>query len=272
MTGQTNPDGLSGFLEERILAGELQSGVKLPSERQLASEFGVSRPVVREALRSLSERNLVLVLPGRGTYVRQVRATDAARPVHTVLQRQQATPRDLLEARKMLECEAASLAAARATEDELETMRWTIQQIDASRNLIERARYDITFHMAVARAAHNPVIETMLSSISGLMIELMLRSLGDPEVASAGLPYHHEILEAIRDRDRDRARAAMSDHLSVAEKLYGEDFKRSLDGIAQRELNRLLGPEATLQTLIAAAQPVNQEIEAKPPAKGRSGV
>jgi hypothetical protein len=138
--------------------------------------------------------------------------------------------------------------------------------------LIERARYDITFHMAVARAAHNPVIETMLSSISGLMIELMLRSLGDPEVARVGLPYHHEVLEAIRDGEGDRARAAMSDHLSVAEKRYGEDFEKSLDRIAQRELNRLLGPEATLQTLIAAAQPVNEELKAKPPTKGRSRV
>ena len=94
------------------------------------------------------------------------------------------------------------------------TMNFVDNQFDRSTGLLEQARYDLAFHLAIARAAANPVIETMFGSIAGLTAELMLRSLSDPEVTRASVPFHRQICEAIRERDPARARLAMERHLA----------------------------------------------------------
>ncbi len=256
MTGKTSIPvaltraGLSAHLEEEILAGRLEAGTKLPSERQLADQYGVSRPVVREALRSLVEWDLVEVQPGRGAYVRRAQATDAAHRLDALLRRHQATPRDLVEARTMLECTAASLAAARAGMADLGAMESALTRFDDARGIVEQARYDLVFHLAIARAARNPVIETLFGSITGLTIEMMLRSLGDPAVTGSSVPYHRQIRDAIADGDGDRASALMARHLAVAAEMYGEDYERGLESVARRELERLLSPGVTLDDLL----------------------
>ena len=262
MTGQTTicsaamtRQSLAAYLEEQILAGAMPAGSKLPSERELTERFGVSRPIVREALRMLAERGLVEIRPGRGSYVRGARATDAAGVLDSLYRRSQATPRDLVEARTMLECTAAALAAERATADDLEQIDAALARFDRASSVVERARYDLVFHLAVARAAHNPVIETMFGSITGLTVELMLRSLSDRVVTDASLPYHAEIRNAIGARDPERARQAMAEHLSVASRFYGPDYETSLESLAQRHLARLLEPGSTLDRLLDEAAP-----------------
>jgi GntR family transcriptional regulator, transcriptional repressor for pyruvate dehydrogenase complex len=244
-------DGLATRLEEDLLGPTVEPGTKLPSERQLALRFGVSRPVVREALRSLVERGLIEIAPGRGAFVRAIRMTDAARPLDALYRRQNATPRDLVEARLMLEREAAGLAAERAEPEELDAMGRILERFDRTGDLIERARCDVAFHALIARMSHNPVIETMFSSIAALTFELMLRSLGDPAVSREGLPYHDEIFQAILDRDSERARAAIEGHLLIARRLYGEDLDQHLDIVARRELERLFGRTVSLDAIIA---------------------
>jgi GntR family transcriptional regulator, transcriptional repressor for pyruvate dehydrogenase complex len=242
---------LASRLEEELAGGGVQPGTKLPSERQLAIRFGVSRPVVREALRSLVERGLIEISPGRGAFVRAMRVSDAARPLAALYRRQNATPRDLVEARLMLEREAAGLAAERAAAGELEAMERVLQRFDRTGDLIERARCDIAFHSLIARMSQNPVIETMFSSIASLTFELMLRSLSDPAVSREGLPYHREIADAIRDRDPDRAREAIVGHLLIARRLYGQDLDRGLDLVARRELERVFGRSVSLEAIVA---------------------
>jgi len=256
MTGQTSPTiptraGLAAALEQAILAGQLTPGSKLPSEREMAERHGVSRPVVREAIRGLAARDLVEVVPGRGAFVRHARASDAANRMDALLRRRQPTPRHLVEARLMLEGTTAALAAERAEEGDLAAIAAALDAFDAADGLLEQVRHDLAFHLAVARAAHNPVVETMFGAIAGLTAELMLRSLADPQTTPASLPYHRAILEAIRDRDPAQARRAMTDHLEVAARTYGADFDRSLESIARRELVRLLDPGVDLDALLA---------------------
>ena len=258
MTGKTtrrvaNRDSLVSYLEEQIVSGRFAEGSKLPSERTIAEEYGLSRPAVREALRDLAGRGLIETVPGRGAYVRRPRAGDLAGPLEAFYRRQQITPRHLVEARKMIECEAASLAASRSGRKDLEAMELALARFDHSTDLVNRTRYDIAFHMSIVRAAHNPVIETMYGSIRGLVAQLMLRSLGDLTVSRAGVPYHREIYEAVRDGDGERARSSMSGHLVIAERLYGDDLDRSLRGVFQRVLERLLGPGVTLDDLLEVA-------------------
>ncbi len=263
MTGKTNDaaervtrERLAAKLVDQITSGQLAEGVKLPSERDLSQRYSVSRPVVREVLRGLVEQNLIEVVPGRGAYVRRAKTSDAAGPMGMVLMRRQTTPRELMGARKMLECGAAELAAARAVPEDLQALEQALGGFDNAVDLIERARFDLAFHTSIVRAAHNPVIEIMFSSIASMVAELMLRSLGDRTVSRAGLPFHSQIYEAIRERDPERARFAVAGHLSVAERLHGTDYDRSLTILARRELDRLFGPDAVLDDLLAAAMPV----------------
>jgi GntR family transcriptional repressor for pyruvate dehydrogenase complex len=237
-------------LENQILAGDLRDAEKLPSERRLAETFNVSRPVIREALRTLSERGLIEVVPARGAYVRAARTGDATRPLDVLFRRRQVTPRQLVEARKMLECQASFLAATRAEDVDLKIMELALARFESSADLLEKARYDITFHLSIARAAHNPVIETMFSSIAGLVAGLMLRSLGDPNVSRSGVPYHREVYEAIRVNDGEASRSAMIGHLLVAERMYGKDYDRSLASLARQELSDLINPYETLEGLL----------------------
>ncbi|MGH2561115.1 MAG: FadR/GntR family transcriptional regulator [Thermomicrobiales bacterium] len=245
-------DTLAAHIERHIMAGDLTAGEKLPSERQLSDHYGVSRPVVREALRSLVERKLVEVQPGRGAFVRRARFSDAAGRLEAIFRRNQATARDVVEARTMLECTAASLAAQRATATDLAALETALAQFDHATDIIEQARGDLTFHLGIVRAARNPVVETMFGSITGLSVELMLRSLGDREVARVSLPYHRQIADAIRAHDPEQARTLMAAHLAVAATLYGEDYDRGIESIARREVQRLFSPGTTLEDLLAA--------------------
>lgn len=259
MTGKTSiaptRAQLADSMETAIITGAIAPGAKLPSERELAVHHGVSRPVVREAIRGLAARRLVDVVPGRGAYVRAADAADAASGMDALLRGRQPTPRDLVEARSMLETTAAALAAERAAAADLAAIDDALSSFDGAQNVIEQTRYDLAFHFAVARAAHNPVIETMFGAISGLTTELMLRSLGDPLVAPTSLPLHRTVADAIRARDPLTAAAAMKQHLLVAAGTYGDDYERSLESVARRELARLLDPSATLDDLFAGVLP-----------------
>jgi GntR family transcriptional repressor for pyruvate dehydrogenase complex len=238
------------YLEDRITSGGYEPGARLPSERQLAEELHVSRPIVREALRALVERRLIEVLPGRGAFVSTDGSVAAANSLDSLYRFENATARDLIEAREMLECTAAELASERASEQDLAGLEAAVTGCEEAHMILDEARFDLAFHLGIARAAKNPVIETMFRSISGLTIELMFRSLSDPAVTSTSIPIHREVLEAIRHRDSATAREAMSRHLALASQLYGEDYEASIKSVAQRELARLFEPGVTLEELL----------------------
>jgi GntR family transcriptional regulator, transcriptional repressor for pyruvate dehydrogenase complex len=232
-----NQDALLATLERRILSGSLKVGDRLPSERSLCTEYNVSRPVIREVLRGLQERGHIEVHPGRGSFVRAVGASDLARPLARMVQRTGVTPRDLVTARTMLECEAASMAAARGTDERIDRVRATLESHQAARDLMGlqgRARSDLAFHEAVAQASGNPVIAVMFGAIRTLTYGLMLRSLSDREVLRAGDPWHETIYQGIRQRDPAAARAAMAEHLRLALDFYGEDLDTPLDDVLAR--------------------------------------
>jgi GntR family transcriptional regulator, transcriptional repressor for pyruvate dehydrogenase complex len=241
---------LTEHLRDGIVSGRLAPGAKLPPERALAQEFRLSRPIVREVLSGLQERGLIEILPARGTFVRAPSAAAGARSLESHYRRRNATAREVMDARLMLETHAARLAAAHATPEEVEALARCVADKEAAETVVERARHDITFHGLLARASHNTVIETMFASITGLTFELMLRSQADPRVAREGMPYHRIVLDAVRRGDPDAAEAGMRKHLELAASLYGGDYDRSVESVARRELERALGPSASLDALL----------------------
>jgi GntR family transcriptional regulator, transcriptional repressor for pyruvate dehydrogenase complex len=238
-------------LEAEVHALGSTAGAKLPSERDLAQRLGVGRPLIREAMQSLVERGLVTVSPGRGAFVRPASTTEAARPLGSHYRRQNITFRNLIEVRTMIEPPAARLAATRATEAELEALREAVERNDASKVVLERARWDLAIHRIVSRMPHNPMIETTFESIVPLIFELMLRSLGDRKVVAASAPYHRALYEAIRDRRPEDAYDAMLAHHESGRLVYDADLDSNIHEVAQRELAKLLGPSASMERVVS---------------------
>ncbi|TDE03102.1 FadR/GntR family transcriptional regulator [Jiangella asiatica] len=243
-------EGLSAHLRDEIVSGRLSPGTKLPSERTLAERFGLSRPMVREVLRGLADQGLIDIQSSRGTYVRAADTMDGAKSLDALYRRRNATVRELTEARLMVETYAARLAALNATDLEVRALRWCLDEFDAAKHVLEEAQLDLAFHALVVRASHNTVIEITYASISNLIFELMLRSLSDRKVRQIGAPLHDRIWRAIRDHEPDKAAAAMSEHIELARHMYGADFERRVDVVAQRELERQMGPTVSLDAIL----------------------
>jgi GntR family transcriptional repressor for pyruvate dehydrogenase complex len=253
-SSRTSGDAIASVLAERVLSGQLTANTRLPSERQLAREFGVSRPIVREALRTLVERRLVDVEPSRGAFVRSDARRGRFQPLDLEYLRRGTTARQLSEARLMLETEAVGLAVDHADADDLAILQAAVERLEASPTPLDRVRNDLAFHGALVAASHNPVIETMFASIQALTVELMVRSAGDAEIVRRSEPYHRMAYQAIVDRDAVAGRAAIQAHLGIAASTYGDDYDRSLDTTAAQAL-RLIGSGAGLEEFLSAVIP-----------------
>lgn len=203
-------------IEELILKGELSEGSQLPAERDLAKQFGVSRTAVREAIKALQEKGLVDAFPGRGTFVTNGTSNSMRRSLDRIIKSGESDGLVyLVEVRKILEPEIASLAAARASEQDLAALQEAFDVMDKAGNDPDAyIEADLDFHLALAEAAANPIVLSLIDSIVGLLREQRLRTYrveGGPE---RGQHHHKRILESIQRHDPQGARAAMQAHLS----------------------------------------------------------
>jgi len=203
-------------IEESILKGDLSEGSQLPAERDLARQFGVSRTAVREAIKALQEKGLVDAFPGRGTFVTNGTSNSMRRYLDRLIKSGEPDGwAHVVEMREILEPEIAALAAVRASDQDLATMREAVEIMDsASRDSEAYIEADLDFHLALAEAAANPIVLSLIDSIVGLLREQRLRIFrvgGGPE---RGQYHHRRILEAIQRHDAPGARAAMQAHLS----------------------------------------------------------
>jgi len=220
------------MIEERILSGDYLPGSALQPERSLAAELGVSRNIVREALKALGERGLVTAEQGRGTYVTPNSSGAGSGAMSAAVLRRGATPRELIEGRIALEVSIAELAAERRDDDLVEALRAMNHSVVSSAPIGVRAAADLELHRLIAQACGNVVLLTMFESIERFAFDMMLRSHADPSVADHHDSSHHDIVEAIAAGDGPAAAAAMRKHLLVAEQWYGPDLDRPLRELA----------------------------------------
>jgi GntR family transcriptional repressor for pyruvate dehydrogenase complex len=202
-------------IEDSILKGGLKEGEQLPAERELAQQFGVSRTAVREALKTLREKGLVEAYAGRGTFVTNGTARSMRHTLDRVIRSGTTEGAvHLVEVREILEPEIAALAARRADEEARSAMRESITVMDAARFDAEGfIEGDRDFHLALAEAAGNPLILSLIDSIVGLLREQRMRTYyidGGPE---RGQYHHKRIFAAVERRDPQGARDAMCAHL-----------------------------------------------------------
>jgi len=217
-----------------IVAGALAEGDRLPTEIELARRFDVSRGVAREGLRSLEERGLVTVKHGSGATVRPATDWDMLNPeVIAAVLASDRGPKllgDYLECRRLLEIEAAGLAAERATRAQLVTLSEALERMAAAaaqpaagpsaEDRFHEA--DIAFHRAVIHATGNHALGRMTEPVHRALAAAR-RPLARPDLRlERSLPEHQRILAAIADGDADGARAAMRDHLLTVERYLSE--------------------------------------------------
>jgi GntR family transcriptional regulator, transcriptional repressor for pyruvate dehydrogenase complex len=199
-----------------ITRGELRPGDRLPAERDLALQIGVSRPTVRAGLRALAAMGVVQARHGSGTFIPAGPLTLASEPLSFLAALHGITHEEMYEARRILEVEAAALAAERATPDQLDAMAEEIASLfEALHDPQVFLVHDINFHRAVASASGNPIVASLVDMVSRLFYgkrrETAQRATN--RNLSDAADMHRRIFQAIRGRDVSGARRAMNDHL-----------------------------------------------------------
>jgi GntR family transcriptional regulator, transcriptional repressor for pyruvate dehydrogenase complex len=202
-------------IEESIRKGDLTEGSQLPPERDLAKQFGVSRTAVREAIKALQEKGLVDAFPGRGTFVTGGTSKSLRRSLDRILKSDEPDGwAHLVEFREILEPEIAALAASRAGNQDVAELKEACDVMDqAMRDPDAYIEADLDFHLALAEAAGNPIILSLIDSIVGLLREQRLEIFRVGGGAERGQMHHKQILEAVEKHLPERARAAMRAHL-----------------------------------------------------------
>ena len=189
----------------------LTAGDRLPPERELASQLGVSRASVSQALIALEVQGIIDVRHGDGAVILDV---PPQQQVLAALDARRNQLREVIEAREALEVQLAGLAAKRRTEDDLAAID---DALDGMAVEISRGGRGVTgdarFHAAVTAAAHSGLLADLMTKISELVRETRIESLSQPDRPAESLAGHRRIAVAIRDRDAAGAAAAMTDHV-----------------------------------------------------------
>lgn len=202
-------------IEDSVVKGVLKPGDQLPPERELAQKFGVSRTAVREAIKALREKGLVEAYTGRGTFITDGRSQAIRQSLDLIAKiPQEDGLSHLAEIRAILEPEIAALAAARAKEQDLVTLREAVAVME--RSMEDPDAYieaDLDFHLSLGEAANNPLILSLIDSIVGLLREQRLRIFNVEGGPERGQFYHKRILAAVEAGNPEKAREEMKAHL-----------------------------------------------------------
>ena len=221
----TLTDAIIREIISQIRAGALKPGDQLPAEHELTRRLNVSRPVLREALRSLATMNVIDIRPGQGAVVCDLNQSGMIHPdmLPLVLERGKELEQ-LHEARVVLEVAIAGLAAQRADEQDWARMEECLQLLKASKSEEETFFPARQFHLAVAQASHNPLLAQLMPSILDTLSEHLARR-GKPLFSIEGeYEVHKELYDVLRRRDPEAAREAMLAHLEMSyRRWFAED-------------------------------------------------
>jgi GntR family transcriptional repressor for pyruvate dehydrogenase complex len=233
-------DAIVRAIQDKIRRGDLKAGDRLAPERRLAAMFGASRSSVREALRILELSGLVYSRHGEGNFVAERLPAAAALTLVDFLERQRASLLDLSEARKMFEPYLASIAAGRATAEDLEQLQQAADDEERSLRAGQTQaafRADRSFHQAIAAATGNQAFVTLHSYLSDLVASGRREALENDVRRAQSAVDHQRVYQAIARRDGTAARAAMLRHLENVERILMEavlGYQRAAARLAPR--------------------------------------
>ena len=221
-------------LRQLMVSGEFALGSRLPAERDLALQLGVSRPSVREALIALEVEGMIEVRTGSGIYVQRIQpmAKPLAPPEHDADTPADWGPLEVMSARILVEAEVAALAAIHAQKSDLKTIKNSLlhMKLEAARDRVPREG-DEAFHEAIAKACGNSVlldtVQRYWLARNGPLFERLGDYFEHPESWQAAIGEHQQVLQAIESHDASAARKAMQKHLKQAHKRYSASWRRA---------------------------------------------
>ena len=215
-------DRVANELLDTIVSRRLRPGDRLPTERELAEQFGVSRTVVREAVRSLAGKGIIDARPGRGLTVAAVEAAAVRQSFRLYVHGSSSIDyRKVHEVRAMLEVHVASLAGRRATAGELEELGSVCDSMESVLDDNEAAsREDLQFHRALAMSTHNELYVLLLDAIGDSLMEIRRETFRIHGRAAVALAAHRDILQSVASRDAGGARRKMRVHLQDVERVW----------------------------------------------------
>tara|TARA_R110000868_G_scaffold90113_3_gene250418 strand:+ start:2626 stop:3402 length:777 start_codon:yes stop_codon:yes gene_type:complete len=232
-------DNIVEQLETMILEGALQPGERLPAERALAEQFGVSRPSLREAVQKLVAKGLLISRQGGGNYVSETLGSSFSDPLLGLLEGRPEAQRDLLEFRHTLEADCAYYAAMRATELDREHLQTAYDKLqacyaaDSKASRTEEGAADARFHLAIAEASHNIVLLHTIRGLFDLLKRNVVTNIGGmyalrEESRRMLVTQHGALFEAIMQGRADEARRLASEHISYVQEVLDQSQQESV--------------------------------------------
>lgn len=222
-------DKVAGQLKKAITGGVFRVGERLPSERELAEQMGVSRPSIREAIQQLELLGIVETVHGGGSIVKNLTEQEISTPMEIVLKDDRQRVLEVTEVRAFMEAWAAKQAATNRTEEELELIRGYLEEMerDLEKGRI-RPEVDFQFHIEIAAATHNTIFVHLIQNIHQL-ISYSLRVHREQvfvsrEAQETIFNHHLRVFKAIQDGDAEAAEAAMKEHLNFVVR----EFKKQM--------------------------------------------
>lgn len=217
-------------IHELIREGKFKAGDQLPSERELAETFKVSRTSVREALRALEAKGLMVSRTGAGNFVAELPIESLVAPLAALLIEEKDALADVFEMRKLIEPHIASLAAERATKRDIERMKKILdKQTEAVNRGETGVEADAEFHFAIGQATQNQALEKLVSGLMDMLSHSREESLQTAGRRRASIDSHRKILSAITDHDKTRARQEMLRHIEQVEENVLSSRKSHID-------------------------------------------
>jgi GntR family transcriptional repressor for pyruvate dehydrogenase complex len=212
----TSAEEVSVRLRDMIHGGELSPGDRLPPERDLAKMLGVSRPTLRAGIRSLAAVGILVSRQGAGTFVAEADESPTldSSPLRMLSALHGFTSDEMFEARLALEMSIASLAAQRATSEQMTLMAEEITGMYASLNDPEQYLvHDMQFHQTIAAASQNRILTSLMNMVATILFDNRSKTVHRALDLKDSAEQHHNIYRAMRERDPEAARMAMHDHL-----------------------------------------------------------
>ena len=220
-------------LTRLIVTSHYKPGDCLPTERELAQQFDVSRTVIREAVSVVTAQGFLDVRHGSGMFVTPPDSWNAMHPLILLATDRRTALLELIQARALLEPEVAALAAQRATAEDIAALA---EMVSLAGGVDEHVDRDMAFHLILAKSSHNQVLLVMLSSINDLMYEVRRDIFATRDVIQLVFSRHSLILEKVRQRDVEGACEAMRQHLEEAKEDYLASVQAHLQGLQDQKM------------------------------------
>lgn len=220
-------------IEYLILDGKIRPEQRIPTERILGDTFQVSRTVVREAIRILEARGLLVSKAGSGTYVRALQEKDVSHSLGLYISTQQGqnfSLKSLIEVRQVLEIQIAGFAAERATNQDVIKLKSILDLMcESKKDARAFAKWDLQFHLQIAKASGNSLFGILIEPLTEALLELIWAGSISPGAVDEACQFHQDIFTSIKNRDVEGAKISMHNHLIQSQRV-------AILGLEQRQL------------------------------------